>query len=107
MDYIKPHKLNQFAEPLGLTEVVIHEGMSFVLGCRFYKTKHDDILITDYDFENQSDSERNDLYFLFYRKNRLFASQVISGMALEDVDVFKFVVSEFSNYVKGQLENKP
>ena len=76
-EYIKAFVIHIISKRYGFEKTEIHEGMSFVLDCSFYKTKYEDIYITDYDFRNKEDLEKSDLSMLFYRKRGVMNTQMI------------------------------
>jgi hypothetical protein len=96
-EYTKTFTIHNFSKHYGFEKTEIHEGMSFVLDCSFYKTKYDDIYITDYDFRNEDDLEKNDLSMLFYKKRGVMNTQMISNELLKDKTAFNYALDSFRN----------
>ena len=96
-EYTKAFAIHIVSKRYGFEKTELHEGMSFVLGCSFYKTKYDDIYITDYDFRNADDLEKRDLSVLFYRKRGVMNTQMISNELLRDETAFNYALDSFKN----------
>ena len=93
--YIKAFAIENVSKRYGFKKTELHEVISFILNCSFYKTKYDDIYITDYDFTNDDDLEKKDLSMLFYRKNGVMNTQIISNGLLKDETAFNYVLYSF------------
>ena len=96
-EYIKAFAIHNVSKRYGFEKTEFHEGMSFVLHCSFYKTKYNDIYITDYDFRNADDLEKKDLSMLFYRKRGVMNTQIISNELLKDETAFNYTLDRFKN----------
>ena len=96
-EYIKAFAIQNVSKCYGFKKTELHEGISFLLNCSFYKTKYDDIYITDYDFRNLDDLEKKDLSMLFYRKHGVMNTQMISNELLKDETAFNYALDSFRN----------
>ena len=94
-EYTKGFAIQNVSKRYGFEKTEIHEGMSFLLNCSFYKTKYDDIYITDYDFRKADDLEKKDLSMLFYRKRGVMNTQIISNELLKDEIAFNYALDSF------------
>jgi len=70
-------------EPYKLVDAKISHGMSFVLNCKFWKTKYDNIFITDYDIFNHKKLD-DDLYIMFKKQKGYFYYTMFSRELIED-----------------------
>lgn len=96
-EYTKAFAIHIVSKRYGFEKIKLYEGMSFVLGCSFYKTNHEDIYITDYDFRKEDDLEKRDLSMLFYRKRGVMNTQMISNELLKDETAFNYALDSFKN----------
>ena len=96
-EYIKAFSIHNVSKLYGFEKTEFYEGMSFVLDCSFYKTKYDNIYITDYDYKNQDDLEKKDLSMLFYRKAGVMNKKMISNELLKDETAFNYALDSFKN----------
>jgi len=96
-EYTKAFAIQNVSKRYGFEKTEFHEGMSFVLDCSFYKTKYNDIYITDYDFKNADDLEKKDLSMLFYKKHGVMNTQMISNELLKDETAFNYALDSFKN----------
>lgn len=94
-EYIKSYTIQIVSKRYGFEKTELHERMSFVLDCSFYKTKYDNIYITDYDFRNDDDLEKRDLSMLFYRNPGVMNTQMISNELLKDETAFNYALDSF------------
>ncbi|AGO47357.1 hypothetical protein Phi19:1_gp067 [Cellulophaga phage phi19:1] len=94
-EYNKSFVIKNVSKRYGFEKTELSEGISFVLNCSFYKTKYDNIYITDYDFRNYDDLEKKDLSMLLYRCSGVVNAQVISNTLLIDENAFNFVLDNF------------
>lgn len=96
-EYTKAFAIHIVSKRYGFEKKELHEGMSFLLGCSFYKTKYENIYITDYDFRNADDLEKRDLSMLFYQKCDIMNTQIISNELLKDETAFNYALDSFKN----------
>lgn len=94
-EYIKTFAIRNVSKRYGFERTELHEGMSFVLDCSLYKTKYENIYITDYDFRNADDLEKKDLSMLFYKKRGVINTQMISNELLKDETAFNYALDSF------------
>jgi hypothetical protein len=94
--YVKPYIINQLSKYYGFKKTDIYLGMSFILGCRFWKTEYEDIYITDYDFINHEDLELKGLFALVYKKDGSRNRQLISNEILKDKIIFECELQSFN-----------
>lgn len=95
--YTKAFAIQIVSKRYGFEKTELHEGISFVLDCSFYKTKYENIYITDYDFRNTDDLEKRDLSMLFYKKLGVMNTQMISNELLKDETAFNYALYIFKN----------
>ena len=105
-EYNKVFAIHIVSKRYGFEKIELHEGMSFVLDCSFYKTKYDNIYITDYDFRNADDLEKRDLSMLFYRKRGVMNTQTISNELLKDETAFNYALDNFKNKCSIIMESE-
>lgn len=96
-EYNKAFAIRIVSKRYGFEKTELYEGMSFVMDCSCYKTKYENIYITDYDFRNADDLEKRDLSMLFYRKRGVMNTQIISNELLRDETAFNYALDSFKN----------
>lgn len=94
-EYIKPFFIERFSKRYEFEKTNLHDGISFILDCSFWKTIYTDIYITDYDFIIQEDLEKKGLCMLFYSKQGFTKTQKISTELFIDDELFEYVLDEF------------
>ena len=72
-------------------------GVMFVMNCNFWKTKYDNIYITNYNINDDTNLKEKDLSMLFYKKKGEMNTQIISNETLKDKTLFKHALDGFKN----------
>jgi hypothetical protein len=101
--YKKQFILREICANYGFEKIDLHQGSSLILDCSFYKTNHEGIYITDYDFKTDTDLEEKDVSNLLYRKDGVRHLMILSNTLLKDKSVFEMVLCDFKNewYLKN------
>jgi hypothetical protein len=83
----------------GLEFITNQQGSMFVHDCSIYKTKFENVFISDYDLTNDKPLFDKDLLMLFYKSENKREYTYISIVMMDDVE---FV----NNHIKTQLIDK-
>ena len=86
-DLIELHKLEFYTN---------HHSTMFLYDCSMYKTKFDNVFITDFDLMSNEPLHKQGLLCLFYRDGQKRAFAYISIMMMDDVEYV-------NNFIKTQL----
>ena len=83
----------------GFTPTDISIGSSVFLDCSIWKTKYDNLYITDYDVMHDTDLKEKGLCALIYKKRLNIRTVKISNEMLEDVSLILFdeILKEFND----------
>ena len=87
--------IDSVSKKYGFKKIKNSYGISFILDCYFWETKHKDIYITDYDVNNDTDLKERDTSMLFYSYKTKVKTQEISNEILKDEVLFNSCFNEF------------
>jgi hypothetical protein len=102
--------IEQFSESISLTKTDITTVASIASDCSFWKTKHENIYITDYDilwnecirYEDKVNILKDKgIVIIFYRKQGLFLYEKISAELLSDKQLMLEIIDEFKAKVES------
>ena len=73
-------------------------GISTFLSCNFYDTKYKEIIITDYDINNEENLKPKGLSLLSYKRKGYRATMYVSNMILQHEGLlFNEIIEDFYN----------
>jgi hypothetical protein len=103
--------ISDVSKNLFLTETDLSVDISFAAGCKFWKTKYENIYITDYNLgwscfdDDDTDFDEDlktanllkskDLATIFYNKKGRFIKSYISGLVLQNTDLALKAIDDF------------